>query len=54
LKVTLLLHRKFLGDQWFARESAAKILALDVFFVRIAKAIQRNSWCTKNNIGGPG
>jgi hypothetical protein len=54
LKVTLLLHRKILEDHWFARESAAKALALDVFFFRIVKAMQGNSWCTKNNIGVTG
>jgi hypothetical protein len=54
LKVNLLLHRKMLEDHWFARKFAAKTFALDVFFVRIVKAMQGNSWCTKNNIGGPG
>jgi len=55
LRVTLLLHRKILEDHWFARDfAAAMILALAVFFVRIVKAMQRNSLCTKNNIGGPG
>jgi len=54
LKVTLLLHRTILEDHWFARGFAAKILALDVFFARIVKAMQGNSWCTKNNIGDPG
>jgi hypothetical protein len=54
LKITLVLHWKIQEDQWFAREFAAKTLALDVFFVRTVKAMQGNSWCTKNNIGGPG
>jgi len=55
LKVTLLLHRKILEDHWFARDfAAAKILALDIFFVEIVKAMKGNSWCTKNNIGGTG
>jgi len=48
------LHRKILEDHWFAREFAAKRLALDVFFVRTVKAMQGNSWCTKNNIGVQG
>jgi hypothetical protein len=47
------LHRKILEDHWIAREFAAKIFALDVFFVRIVNAMQGNSWCTKNNIGSP-
>ena len=41
LKVTLLLHRKILEDHCFAREFVAKILALDVFFVRIVKGYAR-------------
>jgi len=49
------LHRKILEDHRFARDfAAAKILALEVFFVEIVKAMQGNSWCTKNNIGVPG